>query len=342
MVGRPRRRGGLGARRPRHEGPRRRRRGRIRLPRAGGRTALRRRPARPDRGRGGGRRLRRIVARAGASGHGTGRFRDQRGWRRTLRLRRPGVLPLRGRREGDGTLQAPPARAERARIRSARRRQRPPQGGACARGARPPPAPRDAHPRGARVPRDGARRRAARREGARPGSRATPARGPARRAAAGRDALADDDRGVPQAERDPGHVRRRGGLSAAPRPGPGRGRGAAPRGGSRRLGDRVDPRRAGRRHPLPDGHTALEGAGTVGGRRRAGRSARTDRDSRVHRQPLRPHAAGRRDGLRFFPLVAMEPQLAAALIHSADERIAVDDLELGVDLFRHLATSDWS
>ena len=34
----------------------------------------------------------------------------------------------------------------------------------------------------------------------------------------------------------------------------------------------------------------------------------------------------------FFPLVAMEPQLAAALIHSADERIAVDDLELGVDL----------
>ena len=44
----------------------------------------------------------------------------------------------------------------------------------------------------------------------------------------------------------------------------------------------------------------------------------------------------------FFPLVAMDPQLAAALVHSADERIAVDDLELGVDLFRHLATSDWS
>ena len=44
----------------------------------------------------------------------------------------------------------------------------------------------------------------------------------------------------------------------------------------------------------------------------------------------------------FFPLVAMEPQLAAALVHSADERIAVDDLALGVDLFRHLATSDWS
>lgn len=39
----------------------------------------------------------------------------------------------------------------------------------------------------------------------------------------------------------------------------------------------------------------------------------------------------------FFPLVAMAPELAASLVHSADERIAVDDLELGVDLFRHLA-----
>jgi acetylornithine deacetylase/succinyl-diaminopimelate desuccinylase-like protein len=35
----------------------------------------------------------------------------------------------------------------------------------------------------------------------------------------------------------------------------------------------------------------------------------------------------------------MDPQLAASLVHSADERIAVDDLELGVDLFRHVATS---
>jgi acetylornithine deacetylase/succinyl-diaminopimelate desuccinylase-like protein len=35
----------------------------------------------------------------------------------------------------------------------------------------------------------------------------------------------------------------------------------------------------------------------------------------------------------------MDPELAASLVHSADERIAVDDLELGVDLFRHVATS---
>jgi len=39
----------------------------------------------------------------------------------------------------------------------------------------------------------------------------------------------------------------------------------------------------------------------------------------------------------FFPLVAMSPELAARLIHSADERIAIDDLDLGVDLFRQLA-----
>jgi len=41
----------------------------------------------------------------------------------------------------------------------------------------------------------------------------------------------------------------------------------------------------------------------------------------------------------FFPLKAMETELAARLVHSADERIAVDDLELGVDLFRQIATT---
>jgi len=39
----------------------------------------------------------------------------------------------------------------------------------------------------------------------------------------------------------------------------------------------------------------------------------------------------------FFPMQAMDPQLAARLIHSADERIRVDDLALGVDCFRHCA-----
>ena len=41
----------------------------------------------------------------------------------------------------------------------------------------------------------------------------------------------------------------------------------------------------------------------------------------------------------FFPLGAMDPEVAAGLVHSADERISVDDLELGVDLFRHVATT---
>jgi acetylornithine deacetylase/succinyl-diaminopimelate desuccinylase-like protein len=41
----------------------------------------------------------------------------------------------------------------------------------------------------------------------------------------------------------------------------------------------------------------------------------------------------------FFPLKTMDVELAARLVHSADERIAIDDLELGVDAFRHAITS---
>jgi acetylornithine deacetylase/succinyl-diaminopimelate desuccinylase-like protein len=39
----------------------------------------------------------------------------------------------------------------------------------------------------------------------------------------------------------------------------------------------------------------------------------------------------------FFPSRTMDAQLAARLIHSADERIHVDDLAFGVDCFRHVA-----
>ncbi len=39
----------------------------------------------------------------------------------------------------------------------------------------------------------------------------------------------------------------------------------------------------------------------------------------------------------FFPLRSMDPQLAARLVHSADERIPVADLELAVRCFRHAA-----
>jgi acetylornithine deacetylase/succinyl-diaminopimelate desuccinylase-like protein len=41
----------------------------------------------------------------------------------------------------------------------------------------------------------------------------------------------------------------------------------------------------------------------------------------------------------FFPMRTMDPELAARLIHSANERVHVDDLELGVGFLRHAARS---
>jgi acetylornithine deacetylase/succinyl-diaminopimelate desuccinylase-like protein len=41
----------------------------------------------------------------------------------------------------------------------------------------------------------------------------------------------------------------------------------------------------------------------------------------------------------FFPSRAMSPELAARLVHSADERVPVEDLELGVDFLSHVARS---
>jgi acetylornithine deacetylase/succinyl-diaminopimelate desuccinylase-like protein len=41
----------------------------------------------------------------------------------------------------------------------------------------------------------------------------------------------------------------------------------------------------------------------------------------------------------FFPMKAMDPMLATTLVHSANERIAVDDLEAGVHMLRHVARS---
>ena len=37
----------------------------------------------------------------------------------------------------------------------------------------------------------------------------------------------------------------------------------------------------------------------------------------------------------FFPMRTMDAEQAARLIHSADERVPVDDLELGVRFLRH-------
>ncbi len=41
----------------------------------------------------------------------------------------------------------------------------------------------------------------------------------------------------------------------------------------------------------------------------------------------------------FFPMRTMDPELATRLIHSADERVHVDDLALGVEFLRHVARS---
>ena len=41
----------------------------------------------------------------------------------------------------------------------------------------------------------------------------------------------------------------------------------------------------------------------------------------------------------FFPMRAIELETAALLVHSANERIPVDDLELAVDFYRSVATS---
>ena len=41
----------------------------------------------------------------------------------------------------------------------------------------------------------------------------------------------------------------------------------------------------------------------------------------------------------FFPIRHMDPELATKLVHSANERIKVDDLELGVDMLRSVAHS---
>jgi acetylornithine deacetylase/succinyl-diaminopimelate desuccinylase-like protein len=39
----------------------------------------------------------------------------------------------------------------------------------------------------------------------------------------------------------------------------------------------------------------------------------------------------------FFPARAMDPETSARLIHSADERVPTEDLELGVEWLRHAA-----
>ena len=110
-----------------------------------------------------------------------------------------------------------------------------------------------------------------------------------------------------------------------------------PAGVARRRRLRARLARGPGRHALGDGDAAL-----VGGRSRS--SPRSSPGARV--API--CVAGFTDShwLReafgtvaygFFPVKSMDPDLAARLVHSADERADVDDLELGVRFLRHAA-----
>ncbi len=91
-----------------------------------------------------------------------------------------------------------------------------------------------------------------------------------------------------------------------------------------------------RRHPLADGHALVgrnrvvrRAGGARGGRRPICVAGFTD--SHWLRQSYGAVAYG------FFPMKEMEAELANRLVHSADERITVADLELGVEFLRHAA-----
>ena len=166
--------------------------------------------------------------------------------------------------------------------------------------------------------------------------RAEPAAARARRAASLADAVADDDRRVAPAERDPRAVRGDGRLPAAPRA-DARGRGAADprRARERELRARVD--RGDRRDALPS-WTRRSGTrspsfveGIEPGARMAPIACPGFTDSHYLREAYGTVAYG------FFPIKAMDTELATKLVHSANERIAVDDLELGVDMLRATA-----
>ena len=92
------------------------------------------------------------------------------------------------------------------------------------------------------------------------------------------------------------------------------------------------------RHALADRRAALGRRRVVrrgGGARRAARAVCVAgfTDSHWLRQAFGTVAYG------FFPSRAMDPETAARLIHSADERVPVADLELGVRWLLHAAQS---
>ena len=90
------------------------------------------------------------------------------------------------------------------------------------------------------------------------------------------------------------------------------------------------------RHPFEPGHTALGRARELRGRNRAGArmapvACAGFTDSHYLREAYGTVAYG------FFPIKEMDAEEATKLVHSANERIAVDDLALGVEMLRATA-----
>ena len=278
------------------------------------------------------------LARRGASGRGPVRLRDQRRRRRTARSRQHPRLPLCDGREDVGAVQGASARTKRPCLDAGHRRQRAREGGALPGGARRLRAAARADPGGEGLARGDARRGSAARGGARTRPRSSTRCSPRpRRAPARVHALADDDRRVAPAERRPGAVRDHGRLPAAARDDAG-GRRAADPGGARATAsyeleflEAVGGTRSQADTPLWDALARFTEE-LEPGARLAPMACPGFTDSHYLRTAYGTTAYG------YFPLKTMDTELATKLVHSANERIAVDDLELGVDMLRSVAS----
>ena len=216
LVGRPRRRRGLGARRARHEGPGRGKRRRVRVARARGVRALGR-PRPPRRRRRGGRcGLRTELARRAASRGGALRLRVNEGGGERLVIGGTPVLPLCDRGEDVRAVQGARPRPKRPCVDARHRRQRAREGGSLPGGARLVRAAARAHPRGEGLARGDARRGSAARRGPRTCTCARPDARRPRGAAPLVHAVADDDRRVAPAKRHSGGLRDHRRLPAPP------------------------------------------------------------------------------------------------------------------------------
>ena len=330
VVGRAARRGGLGSRRARHEGPGRGERRRDRVARAGGLRARRatwsspppptRRSATTSASRGSARSIPRRSApttrstRAAATGSSSAAARSTSA-STAEKMSSPFVLRVRGR-SGHASM---PAIADNALVKAA-----PLSSGSAARAGAASRAGDRGVPRGrcsASVP--------ARRGGARAGAGDRPARRRARRAAARHDVSptmisASQKRNVIPALCEV--VCR---LPAAARADPGRGGGGGPRGCSARAttsssGSRASAARA-RRSRRRSGRRSSPSSPRRSRRAASCRSAR-----RLHRQPLAARGVRHRR-LRLLPDAVDGPELAARLDPLGRRaRSPVDDLELGV------------